>query len=242
VDGLYYLFFAGSGSGSKMLGGGRRIGVAFADDPLGPWEVIGTLATPRSWWEGWSIDLGPGTVNLGKNTILVYYSNVDMKTSPIRGNSPERLRRKIGILIVKVESRKTLKVKRNGGNPLSYLNGIKGDSNESVFCPGYLNLGQQHAILPAMSRYSLGYPYNQSIGISFGDTPFFENASPPSLLIDGPAEKKEILPGITGEIALDSPSLLSKDDKTMLYYSAMDRSDGIWKEVVSVIDKGSLFT
>jgi hypothetical protein len=238
IYGNYYMFFAGRGSGSRLLGGGRRVGFAVADDPLGPWEVVGTVARPKSWWEGWSIDLGPSISSPSEGTLLVYYSNVDMKLSPIRKNSPESLRRMIGILVVKIKSRRRVKAFRSAGNPLRALNGDQGSRNESVFCPGYFSHAGRHAILPAMSTYSLGYPYRQSIGIAFGNSPYFSDITGPSLLIDGPSEKEKILPGISGEIALDSPSILQGDGKLMLYYSAMDRKDGKWKEVVSSVGKG----
>jgi len=87
-----------------------------------------------------------------------------------------------------------------------------------------------------MSTYSVGFPFHQYIGLVVDDNPYFENAKKISVLINGPSEKKDIIPNIMSEIALDTPSPIIRDDKIYLYYSVMDRQDSIWKTALSIID------
>jgi hypothetical protein len=48
-------------------------------------------------------------------------------------------------------------------------------------------------------------------------------------------EKKEkIIPGIKSEIALDTPCPIIRNGELWLYYSAMDRTDGVWKTALSI--------
>jgi len=54
------------------------------------------------------------------------------------------------------------------------------------------------------------------------------------MLIDGPKEKKHIMPSIKGEIALDTPCPIIKDNSIYLYYAVMDRADGVWKTALSI--------
>jgi len=237
ISNYYYMFFAGSTSSSKLLPYGRKIGIAYADDPRGPWEVLGVIAKPERYWEGWSIDIGPSIVKLSEKEVLVYYSNVNNKRPFNMIIGPKYCFRSIGILKVKIKSSRSIEVLKYEGNPLKHLNGSRGNLNESLFCPGYLSINKKHFLLPSMSTYSIGSPYRQYIGLVSDDTPYFKHAKTPSILIDGPAEKKEIIPDVSSEIALDTPSPINREDKIYLYYSVMDRNHGIWKTALSIIDK-----
>lgn len=141
--------------------------------------------------------------------------------------------RQIGILRIKNPAGEIIQFSRWDKNPLSHLNGPSGSWNESLFCPGYFELGGVHYLLPAGSTYSVGYPYSQYVGLVEASTPFFETPVSARPLIDGPREKNNLLPGLKGEIALDTPCPVLVGDEVWVYYSAMDRADGIWKMVLS---------
>lgn len=236
VNGHYYMFFAGTEQGSIFKAYRSKIGVACAEDPRGPWKVLGVIARPELDWEGWSIDLGPSVVDLGGGHVLVYYSNV-FNSVPIRLSFPlipRYLRRRIGILNVKIKSPTSITAQKHCTNPLKHLNGAKGSPSESLFCPGHLLLGGRHVLLPTMSTYSVGYPFHQYVGMISDSNPYFGNRSAVSILIDGPTEKGEIL-NARNQIALDTPSPVLRNGKFYLYYSAMDRQDGIWKTALSIV-------
>lgn len=231
VGNRFYMIFSGKPSPMSY----RRLGVAYADDPRGPWNIIGELIKPESLWEGRDLDNGPSIVKLNNETILVYYSNI---TSFPRRDIFTLLRRypirRIGILKVRLRgaSMSSIQVYKFSGNPLKHLNGPKGSWNESVFCPGYLQLGSKHFLFPTTSTYSTGFPYKQCIGFAVNSSPYFSRGTTLlEKLIDGPSEKLLINSQIKSEIALDTPSPLLKTDKKelFLYYSVMDRSDGVWK-------------
>jgi hypothetical protein len=140
----------------------------------------------------------------------------------------------IGILRLKFNSPTEVEAVRYEGNPLKHLNGSKGEWNESLFCPGYMRVGRRHYLLPAASTYSIGFPYKQYIGLIMDDSPYFENPKMKKILINGPQEKSLILHNCRNEIALDTPCPLVKDGKLWLYYSVMDRADGVWKTALSI--------
>lgn len=231
VGNRFYMIFSGKPSAKSY----RRLGVAYADDPRGPWNLIGELIKPESLWEGRDLDNGPSIVKLDKETILIYYSNI---TSFKRRDIFTFLRRypirRIGILKVRFRgaSMSSIQVYKFSGNPLKHLNGPKGSWNESVFCPGYLQLGSKHFLFPTTSTYSIGFPYKQCIGLAVSSSPYFSrDTTLLEKLIDGPSEKSLIHDQIKSEIAFDMPSPLLRTDKNelSLYYSVMNRSDGIWK-------------
>jgi len=235
----FYMFFAGSSQNSFHVPGRSGIGAACSDDPRGPWKVAGQIAKPEAHWEGWGIDLGPSVVNLGGGRVLVYYSNV-FNTFPVKLSYPffpKYLRRRLGLLSVTIRSPTSIRAQKYGDNPLKHLNGPKGHPSESLFCPGHLSYDNRHVLLPSMSTYSAGFSFRQFIVSD--STPFFENRNVVSVLIDGPSEKKEILDA-SSEIALDTPSPVLREDKVYLYYSAMDRHDGIWQTALSTIVRRSL--
>lgn len=236
VSNRFYMIFAGKAS----LGSSRRLGIAYADAPEGPWHIVGELIKPTRVWEGRDIDNGLSLVRLSQDTFLVFYSNITswtildvftfLRRYPVR---------RIGILKVRVRGRSpsSIEAYRSQSIPLTHLNGSKGSWNESLFCPGYIQLSGTHCLFPATSTYSIGFPYRQFIGIVTGNTPLFSrNECRIEKLIDGPSEKSSIIPEIKGEIALDTPMpvLRERQDELFLYYSVMDRADGIWKTALTI--------
>jgi len=230
VKGYFYMVFAGK----KLSGGGRRIFMAYSDDVRGPYIFIKQLIEPRYFWEGNDIDLGPSAVKLSEDEVLVYYSNVSNKWPWNIIFGPRYLFRTLGILRLKIRSPRDVKAYRFDKNPLKHLNGSKGSWNESLFCPGYFKLGDKHYLLPAASTYSVGFPYRQYIGLVEDYSPYFQNPTKVNILIDGPKEKKNIIPHIKSEIALDTPCPLIMNNELWLYYAVMDRADGIWKTALSI--------
>jgi len=213
--------------------GCRRIGIASAQSLEGPWTFEKELIHPEPTWEGTGIDLGPSLTQINEKSFYLYYSNV-------RNKPLDRLlltgywRRQIGLLKVTIKDDKTIISERDEGNPLSHLNGKKGNWNESLFCPGHFTWRDKHYLLPAASTYSQPPPYKQSIGLIESENNSFTKNTQYTKLIDGPKEKAHIIPNIKDEIALDSPSTLIKNDELWVYYATMDRSDSIWKIALSI--------
>jgi len=234
----FYMIFSGKASAKAS----RKLGIAYADDPKGPWSLIGELIKPRFMWESHDIDIGPSVVRLDDETVLIFYSSLtsvrvfDVATL-LRGH----IVRRIGILKVRIRgtSRSSIDAFRFAGNPLRHLNGPKGSWNESVFCPGHMELKGVHYLFAATSTYSIGFPYRQFIGVLTSYSPYFQkNASQISRLIDGPAEKSQIIPNIKKDIALDSPAPYFDLDKgrLFLYYSVADRANEVWKIALTTFD------
>jgi sucrose-6-phosphate hydrolase SacC (GH32 family) len=215
---------------------GRRLGIAVADDPLGPWMFIKELIKPQYDWEANDIDIGPSVASLSEQEHLIYYSNVSNRRFLGSVFKPRYWHRRLGILKIRISGQDSINVERYFQNPLSHLNGDKGTWNESLFCPGYFRTASHHYLLPATSTYSVGFPYRQYIGLLEDSSAFFDNPSAKRVLIDGPEEKCRIMPDIRSEIALDTPSpLISNRTKELwLYYAVMDRADRIWKTALSV--------
>lgn len=228
----FYMILAGRPSSRK----GRRIGIAYADDPRGPWKIIGELIRPRKYWEGNDIDIGPCITKINQSELIVYYSNVSNKWPLSLLFGPRFLLRKIGILKLKIRSPSSIEAYRYEGNPLKHLNGPKGSWNESLFCPGYLKIQDAHHLFPIASTYSIGFPYKQYIGMVTDSTPYFQKPQQTSVLIDGPVEKNKIVPTIRSEIALDTPCPLVRKNKLYLYYAVMDRADRIWKTALTIFN------
>lgn len=225
----------------------RVLGIAYADDVKGPWDVIGKLIEPSYAWEGNHIENGPGIAHWSEDTVLVYYSSLSRRRT-FRGFMARGLRRlripfpyfcfvrRIGILKVKIRgtTRSKIEALRYKNNPLGHLNGVRESWNESLFCPGYRLFDKTHCLFPVASIYS-SYPAKQSIGLTVSTQPFFPaDGTSIRKLIDGSAEKKQIMPDSIGEIALDTPSPISRTkDDIYLYYGVMDRKDGVWKTALS---------
>lgn len=238
ISNRFYMIF----SGRPALKSSRRIGIAYADDPKGPWHVLGEILKPTHLWEGVHIDNGPALVKLDETTFLIFYSTV---TTPHKLDILASLRRypirRIGIAKIRIRgpSRSQIEVNKLSTNPLKHLNGPKGSWNESVFCPGYFQLSGMHYLFPAASTYSMGLPYKQYIGIASDNTPFFNKSQTHiEKLIDGPSEKSQIIPDIKSQIALDYPSplFIKKKNKLFLYYSVADRADDVWKMALTTFD------
>jgi hypothetical protein len=238
ISNKFFMVIAGKPSPEAS----RRLGIAFADDPKGPWHIIGELIRPEHLWEGNGIDNGPSVAKLDDETFLLYYSSITSPKSYDIGTLVRRYPvRRIGVLKVRVRgtSLSNIEVMRFSGNPLKHLNGPKGSWNESVFCPGYVKLGDKHYLFPSGSTYSVGYPYRQYIGAATSSTPYFDKKdTQPTKLIDGPKEKAQILPNAKSEIALDTPCpyLAQEKLKLHLYYSVADRADEKWKIALTTYD------
>lgn len=232
-----YMVFAGRPSGK-----GRRLCLAYSDDPKGPWHFTKVLIRPEYLWEGGSVDLGPSVVKFD-DEVLLYYSNVSNKFferlfKPQYWLTKIFWLRRIGILKLRIRTVSDIEIYRFEGNPLQHLNGSKGSWNESLFCPGYFKFRNKHYLLPAASTYFIGFPYKQYIGLIEDTTPYFLNPTKMSILINGPEEKGNIYPGIKGEIALDAPCPIIRDGELWLYYAVMDRANGIWKTALSIYTFG----
>jgi hypothetical protein len=233
----YWMIFAFKPNNNAL---GRRLGIAVADNPLGPWKFVKQLAKPEARWEGNDIDAGPSVVMLSEAELLVFYSNVSNRSSlwsraralgSIFGTSCWK--RQIGLMKLRISEPKNVAEEKWNMNPLSHLNGPKGSWNESLFCPGYFSLGKRHYLVPAASTYSIGFPYKQYIGLFEDSSPFFEHPNFKQILINGPKEKNLLL-NTKGEVALDTPSPIVRGNALWLYYSIMDRADGIWKTALSI--------
>jgi len=234
----FYMILAGKPS----LESARRIGIAYADDPKGPWNLIEELIKPSQFWEGNGVDNGPSIAKLDNETILLYYSSITSTKSYDIGAIIRRYPvRRIGLLKVRIRgtSSSQIEAMRYSGNPLKHLNGPKGSWNESVFCPGYIKINDTDYLFPTGSTYSVGFPYKQYIGTVTSNSPYFKKETcRTAKLIDGPMEKTKIMPNIKGEIAMDtaSPYLDAEKRKLFLYYSVADRADGIWKIALTTFD------
>jgi len=239
VNNRFYMIF----SGKFVSTSSRKLGIAYADDPKGPWQTIGELIKPTYFWEGRNIDNGCSVVKLDDETLLLYYSSLmSPKTYDVFSFLRRYPIRRIGILKVRIHgtSPSEIEAMRFSGNPLKHLNGHKSSWHESVFCPGYVKLNNTHYLFPAASTYSVGFPYKQYIALVTSCSPYFnpQETSKPAKLIDGPLEKTKIIPDIKGEIALDTPSPYfdAENNKLFLYYSAADRVNGIWKTALTTFD------
>ena len=230
VSNRFYMIFSGRPSSKAS----RRIGIAYADDPKGPWRIIGEILKPTCFWEGIHIDNGPSLVKLDETTFLIFYSNVTRARLDIFAFLRRYPIRRIGIAKVRIRGPSTSQIEayKLPINPLNHLNGKKGVWNESLFCPGYFELNGLHYLLPAASTYSTGFPYKQYIGIASSNTPYFDESNTHiRKLLDGPSEKNLIIPNIKSQISLDSPSPFLSIEKTklFLYYSVADYADYKWK-------------
>ena len=238
VGNRFYMVFSGRRSSNKS----RRIGIAYADDPKGPWHILGEILKPTHLWGGVHLDNGPTLVKLDETSFLIFYSNLSssskldifafLRRYPIR---------RIGIAKVRIRgpSLSRIEAYKLSISPLKHLNGARGDWNESVFCPGYFQLNGMHHMVPAASTYSVGFPYKQYIGIASNNTPYFNKSHTYiEKLIDGPYEKSKIIPNTKSQIALDSPSPLFREEKNklFLYYSVADRADYLWKMALTTFN------
>ncbi|HMD78919.1 MAG TPA: hypothetical protein VKF39_02930, partial [Nitrososphaerales archaeon] len=133
---------------------------------------------------------------------------------PTSRNRRRLVRRRIGILKLGLEDHKTT-------SKAVSIPSREGTVSESLFCPGYLNLGTKSLLFPAGSNYSMGYPYKQAILCCEGSGPF--EWGEPSVLIDDDA-----LP-MGGPASFDwADPVLNQDNSVTLYFSACPRETGRW--------------
>lgn len=235
----YYMVFAGSSYKNPF----RKLIIAYSKDPKGPFHIIDEIIKPSLIhpWEGHDIDCGPSIVR-NNDRFLVYYSNVSSQRLLSLDNLRNRIAgrsyliRRLGIVELKITNKNNIQISRYRNNPLRHLNGSLGAWNESLFCPGYLNLDETHLLFTSASTYSFHMSPKQYIGVIECNSPYFhKNKSTIRLLINGPKEKSSIIPSIKDEIALDTPSPIYKTDegRLYLYYSIMDRADKKWKIALS---------
>lgn len=85
----YWMIFSGRRSKNDAM----RLGLASADDPTGPWELVRELIRPKYFWEGCDIDNGPGIMVLGEE-IFAFYSNITITYIEYVHRWLERLRRR----------------------------------------------------------------------------------------------------------------------------------------------------
>jgi len=117
VNNRFYMIFSGESAPKSS----RKLGIAYADDPEGPWRIMGELIKPSFLWEGNAIDNGSSILKLDDETILLYYSSI---TSPKIYDISTLLRRypirRIGILKVRIRgtSLSRIEAMRFSGNPL----------------------------------------------------------------------------------------------------------------------------
>jgi len=241
-------------SGKRFSRDNMRIGLAYADDPIGPWKVIKELLKPQKSWEGCDIDNGPGVI-VEDEEIYVFYSNFSMtyreylsrllsqgrigavlskQILPRHSRSLTKyLRRRIGIFKLRINSVKNIDVHRYLHNPLAHLNGPDGSWNESSFCPGCIKLIDDYILFTANSRYS-NSPFNQYIGmVSSHQATFKTLIQPPRKIIKGNSDKFDIMAPykLKRELALDTPSPIidSNMNSINIYYAVSDRFDNKWR-------------
>ena len=189
VKNRFFMVFAGA----SEKGSGGKLGIAWADDPKGPFKVIREILRPEYFWEGAGIDLGPGYLPMAEDKLLIYYSNHAVRRSELILNmlstflrkgwkhlsirdTYRYVRRRIGIAELKITgtSEWDIEILRYSGNPLTHLNGPLGSWDESLFCPGLLKTADYYCLLPTTSAYSISFPYKQYVGLVKAKSPFFQ--------------------------------------------------------------------
>ena len=104
------------------------------------------------------------------------------------------------------------------------------------------DFGLKEALTPVVFRVKNNYfmvfagktPRNgRKIYIAYSDD-LVARATRTRILIDGPREKKKIIPGIKSEVALNTPCPIIRNEELWLYYGAMDRANGVWKTALSI--------
>lgn len=214
----------------------RRVGIAVSKDPEGPWKFIRDVIFPEKWWEAGAIDLGPGFVRVSKDEYLIYYSSIWRETSPrvilsykfpiikdLKFLKKRLFLRRIGVAVVKIgEQVRAVKLE----SKTKELNGKIGSWRESVFCPSFWSGPCGNILLFASSNYSRGFPYDQYIGGVRVEGPYVRAfQEDPWILISGPS--------ISEGTALDSPLIVYANGRYRLYFSMMNRKEGIWRTYVS---------
>ena len=205
----------------------RVIEFAESESLDGTWHVLESSYSPTFSWEGRRIDLGPGSF-VDKDSANFFYSSVYPRWSQMVGrlvrhpmlptsrNLRRLVRRRIGILTFSLEDRTVKASPEPIGIPSK-----EGTLSESLFCPGYLDLGTRSLLFPAGSHYSMGYPYRQAIlccessdRLRWGE---------PLVLIDD-----DDLP-MGGPASFDwADPVPNPDGSITLYFSAFPRKSARW--------------
>jgi len=229
VGSNYYMVL----SGRKYRHNRRVLGIAYSDDPKGPYRLIKKLHEPKEPWEGFSIDNGSTLIKEEKDVLILYYSNCAPSLTDFITRKPSR--RNMGLLKIKIKGTdpRSIELLYPETNPVSTLCGNLGEWNESIFCPGYLSYENNGILFFAASRYSKK-PTPQSIGYAIVDSPYINRViGKPERLVD--QTNFELEGGPT--FSFDSPSpLMIEDEKILLFYSVMDRQIHSWKIVRNTIE------
>jgi len=227
INSLYIMVFSGRTGKFDPL----SIYLAISKQPQGPFIIIGRLLKPNIIRESFWVDNGPGIVHLGKRKLLIYYSNT-MKTpfDFIRGY----IKRKIRCLEITIDSINPFSFRTRRLYVLNNLNGKRGEWNESLFCPGYIEYKGRHYLFPTAGVYSIRPFPSQSIGLFESSNPLFLECTSKMQLIDGGLERKKIYPRCKGEIGLDTPSPVIINNDLFLYFSITDRTEGRWMTALTI--------
>jgi hypothetical protein len=231
VKSKYYLIFAGR----KHRYDHRVLGIAYSDDPAGPFKIIGVIYKPSVDWEGYSIDNGSTLVKITEDEFLIYYSNCAPSLKNIILRKP--FIRKIGFLKVKIKGVTSNSIEVfSSKNPVS-LNGPIGSWTESVFCPGYLHgLSNENYLFFATSTYSK-YPISQYIGYISVDSPFLTYFKSQPFKILSAKDIQEI--SNIKYVGFDYPCPINdphKKGKIILLYSVLDRTTNQWSIFRSILE------
>jgi hypothetical protein len=223
VGSRYYLIFAGR----KHRFNRRVLGIAYSDDPSGPFKIIGTLYKPSMDWEGYSIDNGPTIIKLEENELMVFYSNCAPSIKSLLFRKP--FIRKIGLLKVKIRGTKKDSIEVFPSKTPVPLNGSIGSWHESVFCPGYIydQDSNKSYLFFSSSTYSKR-PITQYIGYALIDLPYMmHHIGEPFQLLSA----EDLQPFFDKKnLGFDSPCPIKSphDEKIILFYSVLDRNANRW--------------
>jgi hypothetical protein len=215
----YYMIL----SGRHRRHNRRALGVAYSSSPKGPFSIIKTVHAHTEQWEGYSIDNGTTIVKVGGNKFLFYYSNCAL--SFVDTLLRRKLKRQIGFIELAIDdSQHEIEITTREG-PLLGLNGVENSWNESIFCPGYVQLEHKGLLFFASSTYSLGH-IPQAIGYAFVDSPKISRILSSPMMLIGPSAFGYSPLSV---LAFDSPSPLLSGNQIDLFFSIMDRQSGDWK-------------
>ena len=231
IKSKYYLIFAGR----KHRYDHRVLGIAYSDDPAGPFKIIDTMYKPSADWEGYSIDNGSTLIKLNEDELLIYYSNCAPSLKNIILRKP--FIRKIGLLKIKIRGTKKNSIEVFSSKTPVLLNGPIGSWYESVFCPGYIydRDSDKSYLFFASSTYSKR-PITQNIGYALIDSPYLmHRIGEPSQLLS--AEDLQTLFD-KKNLGFDSPCPMShphEEGKIVLFYSILDRSTNRWSILRNIL-------
>jgi len=231
VKSKYYLIFAGR----EHRYDHRVLGIAYSDDPAGPFKIIDTIYKPSMDWEGYSIDNGSTLIKISDDEFLVYYSNCAPSLKNVVFRKP--FIRKIGFLKVKIRGATSSSIEVfSSKNPIP-LNGPIGSWTESIFCPGYLHgISNENYLFFTASTYTK-HPIPQYIGYVSVDSPFLTYfKSQPFKILS--VKDIQVISNIR-YMGFDYPYPMSnphEERKVVLFYSVLDRATNRWSILRSVLE------